>query len=158
MRHTRRGFTLIELIIVCVIVGGLTLMSIPRVNAMREGNNIRAAKQQLAAAIATARAAAVQKGRPARFRVAGNVISALVDTSATDSLYVVRPTDLGRQFSVTIELGTPAQDSLVRFEARGFASPRLSTSGGRYVIRGPTKADTICIGVLGQLMTRGCAL
>jgi prepilin-type N-terminal cleavage/methylation domain-containing protein len=158
MRQTRRGFSLIELVIVCVLVGGLTMISIPRVNAMREGSNIRAAKQQIAAAIATTRAAAVQKGRPARFRVSGNVISVLVDTSATDSIFVVRKTDLGRQFSVTVELGTPAQDSLVRFEARGFAVRTGRTDVGRYVIRGPTRADTVCIGIIGQLMTRGCAL
>jgi prepilin-type N-terminal cleavage/methylation domain-containing protein len=156
MRHTRRGFTLIEMVIVCVLVGGLMLISIPRIQSMRDSYSVQAAKQQLVAAVATARAGAIQKGRTSRLRVGGNAMSAVVPITASESVFVVRRADFGTQFGVTLELGTP-RDSVLTFEARGFAAPRLAATQV-YRLRRGAAADSVCVGALGQLMTRGCTL
>ena len=59
------------------------------------------------ASIATARAAAVQKSRVARFRANGSRIGAVVMTTATDSQYVVPMRDLGREFGVMVQGEVP---------------------------------------------------
>lgn len=155
MRHRRKGFSLLELLIVFVLVGVLSMIAWPRMGQMRETYRIQSAKQQVMAAITTARAAAVQKGRTARFRVNGNVISAVVSTGAVDSSYVVRPKNLQQEFAVTIVPETPG-DTLVTWEARGFG--RIANAPLIILIRGATKTDSVCVGALGQLMPRGCAL
>jgi type II secretory pathway pseudopilin PulG len=157
MRHTRRGFTVIELVIVCVLVGGLTLMTMPRIGTMRDTYGVQAAKQQLAAALATARTAAVQKGRLARFRANGNVFSAVVDTSSSDSIYVIRPKNLGTEFGVTLELRVPG-DSVLRFDSRGFRTTPRTAATQVYVLRRGASRDSVCLGMRGQLLTRGCTL
>ena len=155
MRHRRKGFSLLEMLIVFVLVGVLSMIAWPRMGQMRETYRIQSAKQQVMAAITTARAAAVQKGRTARFRVSGNVISAVVSTGAVDSSFVVQPKNLLQEFAVSLVPGNPG-DTLVTWEARGFG--RVSPAPLRLIIQGATKADTVCVGALGQLMPRGCAL
>lgn len=157
MRHTRRGFTMIELLAVCAIIGVLTMMSVPGIRSMRDTYEVQGAKQQLAAAIATARASAVQKSRRARFRAGGTSISAVVETSATDSAYVVPPRDLGLEFGVVLIVREPA-DSVVTFGSRGFRTPPRAVATQRYVLQRGAARDSVCVGVLGQLLTRGCAL
>ena len=156
MRVARRGFTMIELLIVCVIVGILAAMSMPAIRGMQDRYAVQAAKQQLAASLATARAAAVQKSRVARFRVSGTTIAAVVLTAPTDSQPVVRPRDLSREFGVSVGMSSAA-DSVVTFGTRGFrTTPRISATQ-RYVVRRGAAADSVCIGMLGQLLLRGCA-
>jgi len=155
MRHRRKGFSLLELLIVFVLVGVMSTIAWPRMGRMRESYRVQSAKQQVMAAITTARAAAVQKGRTARFRVSGNVISAVVRTGASESTYVVRAKDLQREFSVTLEPQAPG-DTVVTWEARGFG--RITDAPLVIRIRSATKTDSVCVGAIGQLMPRGCNL
>ena len=139
MRHTRKGFSLIELMLVCTIVGILTLMSMPRVHAMREAYGVRSARTELASAVATARSAAVQKGRVARLRVGDNTFSAVVRTSAAESLFVSEP-----------------GDSVLTFGPRGFrTTPRVARTQ-RFMLRRGASVDSLCVGMLGQILPRGC--
>lgn len=155
MRHRRKGFSLLELLIVFVLVGVLSMIAWPRMGQMRETYRVQSAKQQVMAAITTARAAAVQKGRTARFRISGNVMSAVVSTGAADSAYVVQPKNLQQEFAVTIEPQTPG-DTVVIWEARGFG--RITDAPLVIRIRTATKTDSVCVGAIGQLMPRGCSL
>jgi prepilin-type N-terminal cleavage/methylation domain-containing protein len=155
MRHTRKGFSLIELMVVCTIVGILTLMSMPRVKAMREAYGVRSAREELAAAVATARSAAVQKGRMARLRADDNVFSAVVRTSAADSLFVIPPVDVQAEFGVTLTLREP-DDSVLTFEPRGFRTTPRAARTQRYVLQRGRSVDSLCVGMLGQILPRGC--
>lgn len=155
MRRARNGFTLIELMVVLVLVGGLTALALPKAATMREQSNIKAAKQQLAATIASARAAAVQKGTPARFRVSTNSVTALVPNAPGDTTFVIPARDLNKLFGVTVSMRTPSVDSVLVFEPRGFVTPRLNQAA-MYIVTSGTRADTICVGIIGQIMTRSC--
>lgn len=111
---------------------------------------MRSARQELEAAIATARAAAIQKGRTAQFRVTGNRMWVMVATATgTDTLLPVKPLD--SLYNVTLT----ATDSIIAFDMRGFA--RLGTSATFKVV-GNTRRDSVCVTATGQIMPRRCSL
>lgn len=156
MHRARRGFTMIEMLAVCAIVGVLAALSMPAMRGMQDRYAVQGAKQQIAAALATTRAAAVQKGRTARFRASGTVVGAVVDTGATGSTAVVPPRDLATEFGVTLALRVPG-DTVVTFGSRGFRTTPRAAGTQTYVVSRGAATDSVCIGMLGQLLVRGCA-
>ena len=155
MLQARRGFTMIELLIVCVIVGVLAAMATPAMGGLKDRYAVQSAKQQLAASLATARAAAVQKSRIARFRANGGRIGAVVLTTSADSQYVVPERDLATEFGVALALRTPA-DSVVTFGSRGLRTEPRVAGTQTYVVSRGASSDSVCVGMLGQLLLRGC--
>lgn len=151
MRH-RPGFTLIELIIVVALVAIVTAMAAPTVNRAREQASMTSARQQLTATLVAARASAIQKGRPARMRVDGNVVTVWVETMA-DSVQVVARTDFAEEYGVDLVAATA--DTLLSFDPRGFLSPRLAAAA-RYRIERGADTDSVCVTTLGQLLPREC--
>ncbi|MHB1224842.1 MAG: GspH/FimT family pseudopilin [Gemmatimonadaceae bacterium] len=154
MRHAGSGFTLLELLIVVVISGMLAMMAAPRISAARNTANLVSAREQLSAAISTARAAAIQKGQPVTLRFTAAGPSATVVGRTGAQLRIVAPVDLRTQYGVTVSTRTDT----IRFDSRGLAAPKL---GGRAVFRLTGAAggvDSVCVGVLGQIMPRGCSL
>ena len=157
MDRSRRGYTLTEMLIVVSVVGLLTLFSLPKFRGLVERNKLTAAREELAAAIATARAAAVQKGRTATLFLSGNQMWVTVVTNNAGSTTTIVPVkSFGTLYNVSVSPKDPALTS-VTFDMRGFATPRLSQTGVFRMVRG-TKKDSLCITTAGQLMPRGCSL
>ena len=71
----RRGYTFTEMLMVLLVISGLAFFTLPRFSGLHERSRITAARQEIEAAIATARAAAIQKGRTARLLVRANQVS-----------------------------------------------------------------------------------
>ena len=160
MTRYRRGFTMLEIMIVCAILAIISVMALPKFTKLKTGNNLRSSKQQLAAAIATARAAAVQKGRGAQFHVNGSTMWVTADTSSKASVTkqtVIPQQSLTQRFAVTMTMRTPASDSLLIYDSRGFLTPALSTSA-MYILSAQGRADTVCVSRLGIIMKSGCSL
>ncbi|HEX3158081.1 MAG TPA: prepilin-type N-terminal cleavage/methylation domain-containing protein [Gemmatimonadaceae bacterium] len=165
MNMRRPGFTLLELLIVLVIVGVLTTISLPKFSDWRARGQITSARQSVAAAIATARAAAVQKGYPGYFIVNGDVISVEVDTlpgAPLLKLNVVPSVALDTEYATELTLPDGAASTIIRFDPRGFASPRLQPPAGEavYIIRltSGARRDSVCVARMGQILPRGCSL
>jgi Tfp pilus assembly protein FimT len=59
------------MLIVVVMVGALTMFALPKFSKLAESNKLGAAREEISSIIATARAAAVQKGRTATSGSAG---------------------------------------------------------------------------------------
>ena len=154
MGRSHQGYTLTELLIVVVMVGALTLFALPKFSGLVERNKLEAAREELTAAIATARAAAVQKGRTATFMLSGNQMwVTVVNTHGVGTMTVVPAKSLMTLYSVSVA----AQDTTVTFDMRGFANPRLAGTSIFRLTKG-ARRDSVCITSAGQIMPRGCSL
>jgi len=150
------GFTLVELLICLTLVGVLAALAGPPLAGLRGAQAVRGARGEVVATIEAARAAAVQRGRPARVVVRGNTMRALVDDGTTAGFVVVATADLHKEYGVVVSTGVRA-DTLIYFDARGLANPRLGRDA-RYVVQsvaGPQR-DSVCVSNLGLLLPPGC--
>jgi Tfp pilus assembly protein FimT len=142
--------------IVVAIVSGLALFALPRFRGLHAASQLAAARQEVEAGIATARAAAIQKGRRSYFSITGNAMLVSVDTSDSgqrDTILSLRPLDSLYRVRVT----PGAQGSQVMFGPRGWVTP-LANGNLEYVLQRGTRIDTLCFRPTGQLMGRGCTL
>ena len=113
-RDRRRGFTLPEILIVVVIISVLALAIIPRFASTTGKRHMESSRMRIAAGLATARQAAIQRGQTVTFQIAANrvrVIGAPPDTNLMspvplDTLYRVRT----------------GADVSIQFSSRGFAN------------------------------------
>lgn len=142
------------MLIVVSVVGMLTLFALPRFSGLVERNQLTAAREELAAAIATARAAAVQKGRTATLFLSGNQMWVTVVTSNAGTTTTVVPV---KSFSSLYNVSVTATDPSITFDMRGFVNPRLSSTG-KFFITGASRRDSVCITTAGQIMPRSCSL
>jgi type II secretory pathway pseudopilin PulG len=142
------------MLMVVVIIGGLTLFSVPKFAVLQERSKLTSARQEIEAAIATARAAAIQKGRVSRLHIGNNKLSVTVIPVGGGAQQTVLPEmPLDSVYGVTMSV----TDTLIVFDVRGFAWPRLSATGIFRLI-GRTRRDSVCISTTGQLLSRGCSL
>ena len=158
MDRSRRGYTLTEMLIVVSIIGLATLFALPRFRGLAERNRLTSARDELAAAIATARAAAVQKGRTATLFLSGNQMWVTVVTNNAGATTTIVPVkSFSTLYNVSVAAAAPSGLTSVTFDMRGFASPRLSAMG-KFLITGAKKKDSLCITTAGQLLPKGCSL
>ena len=84
----RRGFSLVEMLIVVVIMGVLTLIVAPRIERELARRNVAAAKVSFSATYRRARSAAVQSRRPATITIASGLVTVSVTTAGGATQYV----------------------------------------------------------------------
>jgi prepilin-type N-terminal cleavage/methylation domain-containing protein len=148
MTGQRKGFTLIEIITVCVIMGVVMMMALPKYGHMNDRNQMRSAKDGLAARISAARAAAVASGKPSTFSIIGDTMRV---TLASNGVTTTKGADVNlyRQFGVSMTSGNTS----VRFDGRGMAN---QTALKLKFTRGPL-LDSLCVSKLGLINRHGCA-
>jgi prepilin-type N-terminal cleavage/methylation domain-containing protein len=159
-RRPRSGFSLLELLIVVSMVGLLALFGIPKFRVVRDQNNVSGARARVEAAIATAKAAAIHKGRLSRFEVTGNGIAVwTMDPTSGAWQSTLKWMDLGSVFpGVQIQVGGPGIAQLY-YEPRG-----LTWSGSKppstlvFRLVGQARRDSVCVTRQGQILPRGCTL
>jgi prepilin-type N-terminal cleavage/methylation domain-containing protein len=116
-RRGRRGFTLPEMLIVVVMIAVLALVAVPRFALGNGRRNLEAARMRVAAGIATARQAAIQKGQPVRFMIKSNRVTVIA--AAKDTVTLMSPAPLDTLYGV--RAGGFNDSLVVNFSARGFA-------------------------------------
>ena len=114
----RRGFTLPEILIVIVLISVLALVAIPRFATANGKRHVESARMRVAAAVATARQAAIQKGQTVQFKIAGNRVT--VKRTGTDTTNLVSPVPLDTLYKVAVS--NVSDPFIIDFSARGFAS------------------------------------
>lgn len=139
------------------IAGILYMLMAPRLGETRAKSQLRAARQELSAAFASARAAALQKGKTSTLTLTSGsatvtVLSGLAGTSVTVFGPIRFDQDLGS--TVTPLGGAP---TAVSFDARGLVSP-VPDGIRKYRISNGAFSDTLCISAAGIILPRGCQL
>jgi type II secretory pathway pseudopilin PulG len=135
---------MVELVVAVTLMGILMAILGPRLGATRDRGSVRSAKQKVTAYLATTRAAAIRRGRPATFHASGGTI--WVSVGGTDT--VAARISLSGEYSVAFEATTDS----VRFDARGFATNVPGTQVFRLSRAG--YSDSVCVSRGGMVATR----
>jgi prepilin-type N-terminal cleavage/methylation domain-containing protein len=108
----RRGFTLIEMLIVLVIIGLTSLIMLPKLNDAFAHSNVLSAKARLSAMYSAARMTAVSANQTGILRVNGNQVyvyarprrkAPVIAANQVDT--IVRPTNFSTAYGVTLTGG-----------------------------------------------------
>jgi len=134
---SRAAFTLIELVVVCAIIGIMAAIAAPRVRAVVDGFAVEAAARDAANALALGRLAALRHGG-AEVRL--DSLSITVRAGGRDVLS--RP--IARAHGVRMR----ASPAVVRYAATGIAT---GLSNGSIVVSRGSRADTIFVSRLGRV-------
>ncbi|MGH7695573.1 MAG: pilus assembly FimT family protein [Gemmatimonadaceae bacterium] len=159
-KNKRRGFSLLELLIVVAMMGILATLGLPKFRLVRDTQNVNAARARIESMVASARAAAVHKGRLSIFVVSGNLMAVWTQDPTTGfwqqqiPYYNVASVYPG----VNLQVGGPGWN-YVYFEPRGltWATARPPSTVVFRVV-GQTRSDSVCVSRMGQILPRGCTL
>ena len=148
MQKNRSAFTLIEILIVMSIMGIVAMMAFPKMGNMNDRNQMRSAKDGIAAKLSAARAAAIATGRQSRFYIEGDsmrmtTFAGAVETAKGTTVY------LNRQFGVKVT----SSNIMIAFDGRGMTS----NSGNVVKFSRRSLSDSLCISPIGLVNRHGCA-
>jgi type II secretory pathway pseudopilin PulG len=147
-----------EILIVVVIVGVLSIMTAPRIKSARDSYSVNAARERVTAAVAAARAAAIHTGRESLFLTSGQYISVWTKNPTTGfwqqqlTMQHIGSTHDG----VQLQLGGSGW-SYVWYEPRGLTLYKPSATTVFRLV-GSTKRDSVCVSRMGQILPRSCTL
>jgi prepilin-type N-terminal cleavage/methylation domain-containing protein len=140
---SRRGFSLIELLIVIVLIGAVTSFAIPMVRRGMEARRVSGARITITTMNAKARAIAVQRSRVVRLIVNGNEVRLVSLHPVTGAVTVIEQRDLNTVYGVTV---ASSRDTLL-YDPRGLGLQNSATTIA--VSRPGGFADTVVINSLG---------
>ena len=147
MHLAERGFTVIEMVIVMVLVGILMSVALPFFRTSSTKSSVRGAADVIASLNNLAKATAIQRGKTARLVLFASSSKALVVAdkstgSGMDTISTVE--DLAERFSVTF---TTTRDTIV-YTPRGIGS---ALTGTTIIVSRGTSRDTITVSAAGRL-------
>jgi prepilin-type N-terminal cleavage/methylation domain-containing protein len=146
----RRGFTVIEILVVITIVGVLLGVVVPRYGRISGAMQVHSAKQEIASLLTQGRATAIQTDQTVKVVRSANSIS-LFAVSGTASTLILQQ-DLGSQFGVTLS----ATRDTVGYDSRGMVTGNAVTL--KYVVTNGDTRDSVCLMALGKVTRTGCSL
>ena len=142
---------------VVAIMGTLFVITVPKITELKARTALRASRETLASAFATARAVAMQKGKRSTLTLSGNTIGVAVVNGLTATLTsVVRPQSFSSTFGTNLA-SVGMTPMVMSFDARGLVTPVRATIS-KYQISLGSYADTVCVSYAGIVVRRGCRL
>jgi prepilin-type N-terminal cleavage/methylation domain-containing protein len=150
MRRRERGFSLIEMLVVIVVLGIATLIGVPRIGAGMTKANVRGARTTLINLLSRTRIAATETNRITVLKVEGNNAVILLrprrlpGVGDADTLGDVMR--LGDAYGVTIA----APIDSVRFDPRGLAAG--FGTGTTFRLTRDGVSDSVRIDGLGRII------
>ena len=153
MRNSERGFTLIEMLLVFVIMGIVLSLAAPKLGRAAGQMAVRNARNEVSAMISLSRALAIQNGRRATFRQDGGIVLVTVEKGIGALVDTVSLRDVGAQYGVSVG---PSATLDIPFDPRGFAIPDGSDVERTFAITRDGFADAVCVVGLGKISTDKC--
>lgn len=143
----RRGFTIIEMITVIVLIGIIAAIGIPRLRGSLEKQNVRSGKAAIATLVATARSVAVQRGCPATLNL--NADSVWVTACGVNP--PVASVTVGTKKFVASTYGVTLSSTAATlvYDPRGMTTQFQATT---VRIAGPAYQDSVVINQLGKVV------
>jgi prepilin-type N-terminal cleavage/methylation domain-containing protein len=148
MKSSRQGFTLAEILIVIAIMGIMMMLALPKMGNMNDRNQMRSAKDGIAARLSAARAAAIATGRQSKFYVEADSMRITTFNGSVETAKGT-PISLKRQFGVSVV----SPNISIVFDGRGMTS----NSGSVIKFSRNTLTDSLCISPIGLVNRHGCA-
>jgi prepilin-type N-terminal cleavage/methylation domain-containing protein len=142
----RRGFTLLEVLIVIGLVGVMAALGIPRIRRAIVRQNVRSARDAVVTMHAKARAVAIQRGSATALVFQANnvlIVSRHPVTGAPDT--IGQPTDLHGRYGVTVNR---TRDTLV-FDSRGLG---METGNTKVTVAKNVFQDSVVINPWGRVL------
>lgn len=142
---TRKGFTLIEVVIAIVLIGVMTAFMFPRIGEALRRQDVRSARNAITTMNAQAKATAIQRGRLVATVLRSNRMVLVSRHPVFGTVDTIADQNLGQRYGVSI---TTDQDSL-EFDARGIGMAGTQT---RITVSKAGIADTIVITPVGSIL------
>lgn len=133
---------------VVVIAGVVMAIAFPKTSELRRGAGLRSAKQITQSYLTIARQAAVRRGQPVLFTVAGDSIG-IVTTIDDEEVFLEGPIDLTARFGVNLTTDAVA----IEYNARGLA--RVTDAPVVLRLSYGNATDSLCLTGLGMLARCG---
>lgn len=148
-----------ELLIVVVIVGVLSMLAVPKLREVSARTSVDAARARVEAMVATARASAIHKGRESLFFASGNWISVWTKNPTTGAWDNQLPYQhLPSAYSgVHLELGGSGW-WYVWYDARGLTYSKPPSTAVFRLVGSTGKTDSVCVTRQGQILPRNCTV
>ncbi len=152
----RRGFTLLELMVVLVIVGTIMTFALRPLTRQRNKSNARSARVMASQALATARSAAIARGCVSVLHLNVTAVpngkmwvtsckATTIGRAGTTVDTLGRIDTLSKHFGVTV---TGTSDSVL-YDSRGFS---VNYTSGAYAFQSATGIrDTLTINTMGRV-------
>jgi len=137
----RRGFTIVELVVVMAMIGTLTGLLAPRWGALRDRLAVDRATREVASFYQTARYGAIMRAQSVRIEF-GAVSLRAVYEGVRDSTFLLRPGP--SRLGVTLDASRP----VIRISPNGIGYGAANT---RLVLSRGASADTLTTSRLGRL-------
>jgi prepilin-type N-terminal cleavage/methylation domain-containing protein len=133
----RSAYSLLELLVVCVIVGIVAAVAAPRIHAMLDSMAVESAAREVVDALALGRLSALSRGgAEVRFDSTSVTVSA--------AAVILHARDVKQLHGVQLHANTP----LVRYAATGIA---IGLSNGTVVLTRGATTDSVIISRLGRV-------
>jgi prepilin-type N-terminal cleavage/methylation domain-containing protein len=142
----RKGFSIIEMVAVILLIGVIASIGFPRLRDGLEKQNVRSAKALIATLTATARGAAIQRGCSATLNITVDSVwvTACGVNPPANSVSVGTKKLVGDEFHVTLN-STAAS---VVYDPRGIATAFQPTT---VRVIGPHYRDSVMINAVGRV-------
>ncbi len=142
----RKGFSIIEMISVVILIGVIAAIGFPRLRSGLEKQNVRSSKALIATMVATARSTAISRGCAATLHL--SVDSAWVTACGVNppaaSVAVGTKKLVGSEFNITLN---PSAATVV-YDPRGIATAYQVTT---VRVIGPHYQDSVIINEVGKV-------
>lgn len=150
----RRGFTLLEVIIVMALLAVIAGMGAPKLSAALRRRTTQTATDQFATAHSLARATAVRYGRVAQLHIDASTRRFWVDVDTSGNGMGQRATIWYVRDLTSTGLVMTSNRSLLCFDARGLPSTSApcEAADAQIIFTALDKADTVTTASLGKIL------